>query len=122
MIRITVKGAKALADSLAVAAKDVANLEGGFSDAGDVIDSAQRSAAPRRTGRLAGAMRTTYDGANVTTLTNPLVYAVPIHWGRPAHHIEANPWAMRAANASEARWTAAIERDAQKTLDGVHGA
>ena len=122
MIDYKVIGAAALAASLAKAARDIANLEAGFTAAADVIEGAQRAGAPRRTGRLAGAMRTTYDGPNLASLTNPLVYAVPIHWGRPAHHIEANPYVIRAARNSEPQWTAAAEKAAQQVCNEVKGA
>ena len=122
MLELNVRGGAELIATLATAATAIGDLAEGFTAAARIIDHAQSAGAPRRTGRLAGAMRTAYDGRNSATLTNPLVYAVPIHWGRPAHSIEANPYAVRAADRTEPMWTKAIEDDAQRTLDRVHGA
>jgi len=122
VLDLTVKGAAELVATLAIAAAAVADLEAGFTAAADIINHASTAGAPRRTGRLAGAMTMKYDGRNSATLTNPLVYAVPIHWGRPAHSIEANPYVVRAATTTEHMWNRAIEDDAQRKLDEVHGA
>jgi hypothetical protein len=122
VFNLRVVGGDALAASLAVAARDLADMNEGFTRAAQIINGAQRSSAPRRTGRLAGAMTIHYEGSNSAMLTNPLVYAVPIHWGRPAHHIAANPYVMRAADRTEHMWTGALEEDAQRILNGVHGA
>lgn len=122
MLELSVRGAAELTATLALAAAAVADLEAGFTAAASVIEHAQSGTAPRRTGRLAGAMTMRYDGRNSATLTNALVYAVPIHWGRPAHSIEANPYVVRAATQTEHLWNRAIEDDAQRALDRVHGA
>lgn len=94
----------------------------GFAEAGRIIGAAGTSTAPRRTGRLAGSVRSNPEGPNTSMITSPLVYAVPIHWGRPAHHIEANPFLMRGAERSESLWLGALERDAQRICDQVQGA
>ena len=122
MLELNVRGAAELIGTLAIAAAAVADLEAGFSAAAQIIEHAQAAGAPRRTGRLAGAMSMRYTNRNEATLTNPLVYAVPIHWGRPAHNIEANPYVVRAADRTEHMWNKAIEDDAQRQLDKVHGA
>jgi hypothetical protein len=122
MLELSVRGAAELIATLAVAAAAIDDLAEGFEAATRIIDHAQSAGAPRRTGRLAGAMTHRYEGRNSAMLTNPLVYAVPIHWGRPAHSIEANPYVVRAADRTEHMWNKAIEDDAQRTLDAVHGA
>jgi hypothetical protein len=121
-VKLRVVGAGRLADTLAKAARDVADLSAGFTEAGRIASTAGASTAPRRTGRLAGAVRSTPDGRNATMITAPVVYAVPIHWGSPAHHIERNPFLMRGADRSEHQWMAAIEADAQRVCDQVEGA
>ena len=122
MLELNLKGAAELASTLAIAAAAFEDLQEGFTAAAEIIQRAQSSAAPRRTGRLAGGMQLRYEGRNSAMLTNPLVYAVPIHWGRRAHNIEANPYVIRAADRTETAWNRAIEDDAQRTLNGVRGA
>jgi hypothetical protein len=93
----------------------------GFRDAGEVISTAGSSEAPRLTGRLAASLTVTKEQRGSATITSPLVYAVPIHWGRPAHNIAANPFVMRAADLTESRWVSELERSAQRVLDKVRG-
>lgn len=73
--------------------------------------------APRRTGRLAGSFT-----SGKGTITSPLVYAVPIHWGRPAHNIAANRFVYPAWDEGEAEVVAALESAGQKICDQVEGA
>lgn len=121
-IQLRVIGAKELAASLNKAARDVADLQDGFAEAGRIASAAGSATAPRRTGRLAGSVRANPEGRNSTVITSPVVYAVPIHWGRPAHHIEANPFLVRGVDRSEPQWMHAIEADAQRVCDQVKGA
>jgi hypothetical protein len=121
-VQLRVVGAKELAASLNKAAREVADLHDGFDEAGRIASAAGQSTAPRRTGRLAGSVRANPEGRNSTVITAPVVYAVPIHWGRPAHHIEANPFLVRGVDRSESQWLAAIEADAQRVCDQVKGA
>ena len=90
-------------------------------EAAKIIAARSQTTAPRRTGRLAAGTRAarTLTGS---TITNPVVYAVPIHWGRPAHNIDPDPWISRAAEQSEREWTAAVEHQGQKICDTVRGA
>jgi mannose/cellobiose epimerase-like protein (N-acyl-D-glucosamine 2-epimerase family) len=120
-LELKVQGSARLKSTLEKAARDIADMSDGFAEAGRIIDAAGTSGAPRRTGRLASSVRSDRAGRNSSMLTAPVVYAVPIHWGRPAHSIEANPFLMRAADRTEAQWLAALERDAQRICDQVEG-
>ena len=94
----------------------------GFADVGEIVAGASSDAAPVLTGALAGSMTSTREGGkNTATITSPLVYAVPIHWGRPAHNIRANPFVMKAADETEDRQVSALEHDAQRILNKVRG-
>ena len=120
-VEVRVLGEARLASTLDGAAKKMGDLPG-FSDAAQIINAGAISAAPRLTGRLASSLRSSRSGPNRAQMTSPLVYAVPIHWGRPAHSIAANPFYVRAADSTQSQWSGAVEKSAQKVLDGVHGA
>jgi hypothetical protein len=120
---LKVVGSKELVATLRQAAKDLADMREGFDAAGEIVSDGGRSTAPRRTGRLAGSHRSYLDGGpNSAMVENTAVYAVPIHWGRPAHHIEPHPWLFKAAKTNEAKVVDALEHDAQRLLDQVNGA
>jgi hypothetical protein len=112
---VKVVGEERLQSTLRQAAKQLGDID--TTAAAATITAAVPSAAPRRTGRLAGSFT-----SGKGTITSPLVYAVPIHWGRPAHNIEANPFVYRAADHAEARWSADVEKAGQKICDEVEGA
>jgi hypothetical protein len=120
--QVQVRGGDRLAATAADAAKAIADLSDGFAEAGRIVTAAGETAAPRLTGRLAGSLRSAPAGRNTASLTSPLVYAVPIHWGRPAHNIAADPFLFRAAERTEPQWLGALERDAQRVCNGVEGA
>jgi hypothetical protein len=122
--QVKITGGARLAATLDAAAKDIADMPAGYARAGEIVSAAGASGAPRRSGRLASSVGTVRgEGGKATaTITSPLVYAVPIHWGRPAHNIEANPFLMRAADRSEAQWLGALEAEAQRICNSVEGA
>jgi phage gpG-like protein len=76
--------------------------------------------APRRTGRLAASVRSsaTNDRADITS---SVVYAGVIHWGWPAHNIRSNPFATRAASATEPAWVDMYADQLDRILEGVRG-
>jgi hypothetical protein len=117
---VEVRGEAQLARTMARATAQLDHLPS--EPAARIVTAAAQRAAPRRTGRLAASLRAAagLDGAG--TITSPLVYAVPIHWGRPAHNIQADPFIVRAAAATEPEWVRALEPAAQKVCDGVSGA
>jgi hypothetical protein len=112
---VNVKGEEALVSTMDRAAKALPTID--TAEAARIIAARIPATAPRRTGRLAGSFISGRD-----TITSPLVYAVPIHWGRPAHNIERDPFVYPAADQSESQWIAAVERSGQKICDGVRGA
>jgi len=116
---IKVVGESALVSSMDRAARSVEHIP--TEEAARIIGAAVPAVAPRRTGRLAGSFGAATAGG-FGTLTSPVVYAVPIHWGRPAHNIRPNPFVYEARDNSESRYMAAIEHEGQKICDGVHGA
>jgi hypothetical protein len=120
-VTVKVEGEARLASTLDSAASKMGDLPG-IQDAAEIITTAGAAGAPRLTGRLAGSLTSSRSGKNAAQMTSPLVYAVPIHWGRPAHDIAANPFLVRAADQTETRWVGAVEKSAQDVLDRVQGA
>lgn len=119
-VNVTVKGGAALTRTMAAATAALPELP---TEAGArVIAAASQSTAPRRTGRLAGSVRAQAGRHGAGTITSPVVYAVPIHWGRPAHGIEPHPFVTQAAAHTEPQWTRALEPAAQRLCDNVRGA
>jgi hypothetical protein len=112
---VTVKGEDRLVATMDAAAKQLPKMD--TTEAARVITARIPATAPRRTGRLAGSFI-----SGKGTITSPLVYAVPIHWGRPGHNIAANPFVYRAADQAESEYLAALEHAGQKICDGVRGA
>jgi hypothetical protein len=90
-------------------------------EAAQAVVAAIPNTAPRRTGRLAGSFVAGREGTRAT-LTSPVVYAVPIHWGSFTRGIAANRFVYPAADSSESAMVAALEKSGQKLCDGVHGA
>jgi len=122
-ITFQVQGEATFEATIATAARKVADLSEGFAGAARELAWLAAGAAPRRTGRLASSMGPGPGaGPSSSLVTSPLVYAVPIHWGRPAHNIEANPFVYRVAVRDEAKWLAPLELELQRTCDGVRGA
>jgi len=120
-VEVRVQGEARLEATLDGAAKKMGDLPG-FAEAATIVNTAAISRAPRRTGRLASSLTSRRSGPNVSEMTSPLVYAIPIHWGSPAHNIAANPFYVRAAEQTESQWAKAVEKSAQDVLDGVQGA
>ena len=118
---ITLKGAARLEGDLDRAGRQLGDLRDAARDTARLVASAGSAGAPRRTGALAASLEPTA-GRNLSSITSALVYAVPIHWGRPAHHIEANPFLYRAAQRTEPAWAGVYERAVQKVADSVKGA
>lgn len=117
---VEVEGADNLQRTLRRAGDELADLEDANRQAGDVIASAARARAPRRSGRLASSLQSSVTkGRGSVTSAEP--YAGPIHWGWPARNIRSQPFLMEAAAATEGQWFGAYEKDAQAALDKVRG-
>lgn len=116
---LKVVGLPELTRTLAQAAKKVPDVDA--YDAATAVTADIPGTAPRRTGRLAGSFRPARQG-KVATITTPVVYAVPIHWGSTRRNIARNPFVYPAADAAEGRMSAALDKAGQKICDGVRGA
>jgi hypothetical protein len=104
---VEVRGADRLASTLAQFDRSLSDLSDANRAAGELVGSAARSRVPRRTGRLAGSMRTDVSPTDVD-VSFGAVYAAPIHWGvgprvglRGPHNIATTLFLTSALAASE---------------------
>jgi hypothetical protein len=119
---IRLVGSARFNSTMARATKEIADMPA-FADAGTIAAEGGRSLAPRRTGALAASITGGRGrGKNTAQLTSPLTYAGPVHWGVPSHNMAPTLFLIRGAEVSEARWTDALEKDAQRICDRVKGA
>jgi hypothetical protein len=104
---VEVKGADRLASTLHQFSRELSDLSDANRAAGELIGSAARTRVPRRTGRLAGSMRTDVSPTDVD-VSFGAVYAAPIQWGvgprvglRGPHNIATTLFLTNALAASE---------------------
>lgn len=74
-------------------------LAGAYKDGLEIIADRARELAPRRTGNLAGSIRTvggTTKTGRVFAGSAKVPYAGPIHWGWPRRNIEPQPFLSEA--------------------------
>lgn len=118
---VTVVGDTRLRATLAVAAERLDNLETAGQAATRMIESAASSAAPKRTGRLAGSIRAAVEGSEAS-VSSGLIYAGVQHYGWAAHGISAHPFLIPVAERLQPVWVRAYEAEVRQTLEVVKGA
>jgi HK97 gp10 family phage protein len=79
-VRFEVRGADTLARTLKAAAADLQDMRGANVDAGRVLAASAQARAPRRTGRLAGSVRSSATPTGVE-VTAGAPYAGYQNWG-----------------------------------------
>ena len=105
------------------AGADIDELKDAHTRAAQIVATYAAQIAPRRSGRLAGSIRTAKQvkRARVVAGRASVPYAAPIHWGWPSRNIAAQPFMSDAAQATESEWVNAYMADVQKALDKVKG-
>jgi hypothetical protein len=90
---------------------------------GSTVTPVAAANAPRRSGALAGTIRSsgTKAGAVIRAGYAAVPYAGPIHWGWPKRHIEPQPFLSEAAQATEPQWLADYLSEVQGILDDAAG-
>lgn len=87
----------------------------------DHVRNRAAPATPRRTGRLAGSVRSS--GTNTASIVRAgsarIPYAGPIHYGWPARHIRPQPFIIDAARASEPTWTNHFNTTLERLVDSL---
>lgn len=119
-----VEGLDRLVRTLGKAKVDLSDLKDANRAAGETVAGASRASSPRRSGHLAGSVRSARQvrRARVMAGKSSVPYAGPIHWGWPARGIAAQPFIAEAAQATEGQWAETYRKDVQRVLDQVQGA
>ena len=96
--------------------------------AADLIGRRARSAAPKRSGRLASSWAPDA-GQGVLALGFGTPYAGAVHWGtgpraglRGPHNIRANPFLWRAIDDTQPQWESRYDQEINRLLEQVKGA
>jgi hypothetical protein len=114
----TILGLPEFVSTLDTAASKIETLDDVNADVSQMMLAEGSGAAPVYTGALAASFRASVKDHR-PTITSTLVYAVPIHWGRPAHNIARNPFAIEAIAAADP--APVYDPGIQRILDRVRG-
>jgi hypothetical protein len=121
---VRVEGGRKLRGALKAAESALLDdLQALHSRIGQTVAPAAAANAPRRSGTLAGTVRTsgTKAGALIRAGYAAVPYAGPIHWGWPKRNIVAQPFLSEAAQATEPQWLADYLREVQGILGDAAG-
>jgi hypothetical protein len=120
-VSVKVTGLRQLRAAMKKAGDDLADFKDANAAVATLIASAASSAAPRRTGRLAASGRGNRAAGRAVVQFGGarLRYAGPIHWGWPARHIIARPFASDAAVSTQPRWLPIYEDTVAKIIDKI---
>jgi len=121
---VRIEGLDELIRTLKRAGEDISEFKDAHVRAGEIVATEAASRAPRRSGNLAGSVRSAKQAkrARVQAGRASVPYAGPIHWGWPARNIEPQPFLSDAAVATESRWMEQYVKDVEAALDKVKGA
>lgn len=123
-VEVRVEGLRRLQRELKAAGADLGDLKDANAKAGRVVaDEAGRRAPRGATGRLAGSGRASRAAgrAQVVFGSAAVPYAGPIHWGWPERGIEAQPFAVDAAESTRGEWLDVYADELQRLADRVGG-
>jgi hypothetical protein len=119
--QVQVQGGRAFRKAMADAGIDIADLKQAHAEAAATVAAAARPAAPHRSGKLAGSIRSsgTKTAGVVRAGGAAVPYAQPIHWGWPRRHIKPHMFVTGPAAATEPTWGAVFERHIDRILDKI---
>lgn len=122
--QVKVEGLARLSRTLKQCAGDVQDLKDAHQRAGAIVADTARGNAPRRSGALANSIRSARQAKRARIMAGGarVPYAAVIHFGWPAHGIEANPFISEAAQQTESRWLDAYLDDVKAAVAKVKGA
>jgi hypothetical protein len=120
---VEVRGAKKLRRTMKAAGENLADLKSVHQAAGNVVVGAARPITPRESSALVSSIRASRlaGGIAVKAGSARVPYAGPIHWGWPAHGMQARPFLTEAASASEPTWVALYEQELDKIISRIEG-
>lgn len=120
---IQVRGSRQLRSSLRAAGGDLAQLKAAHKEAADIAKGGALGRVPVRTGKLRATVRAT--GTNTAGILRAgyarVPYAGAIHWGWPAHHIEANPFLSDGSTETQPQWLPVYENAVDTAIEQVRG-
>lgn len=121
---VKVEGGARLRRTLKQAGADLSALTDAHAAAAKLVADRARTAAPRRSGKLAQTIRPsgTKTRAVVRAGYKSVPYAGPIHWGWPRRNITAQPFLAETAARTEPTWLGIYMQAVNKTIDQVDGA
>lgn len=121
---VSVDGGRQLRASLKRAGVGVEDLKAAHKEVADDVARESRPNAPVLTGALVATTRGagTQSAAIVRAGSARVPWAGPIHWGWPAHGIEARPWLAETAEEREPAWSATYLQAIETLIATVEGA
>lgn len=122
-VGLRVEGGRQLRTSVRNAVGDLKDLKDAHKEAADLVARESRPAAPHRTGRLAGSVRSagTAGQAIIRAGGARIPYAGPIHFGWAARHIKPQPFITETAQRTEPQWTEMYHDAVQNIVDKIKG-
>lgn len=120
---IEVEGARELRRTLARAGHEIDDMVAANAEVSAFVAARAKSAAPRRSGRLASSVRgnKAKSSAVVRAGGARVVYAGVIHYGWARHNIEPQPFLVNTAHSTELQWREIYLRNINKALSKVRG-
>lgn len=120
---VEVRGSRQLRKTLKAAGDDLSELKTVHEAVGALVVGVAKALAPKRSGALAGSVRTARlaSGVLVRAGSARVPYANPIHWGWPKRNIAANPFMSNAALQTEPQWVKLYEDELEKIIRKVEG-
>lgn len=108
-------GDEALQTGLRKGMRDIHEMrEAEAAAANSVVPTAMGMAPRGATGNLAGSLQANAQGAG--TISSPLPYAAPRHWGWAEQGMDESLFVLRAARSEEPRWLRYFKKEADKAL------
>lgn len=121
--RIKVEGARELRATLKRAGDDLQDLRTAHAGAAGIVVPAAKSRTPVQSGKLQASVRGSGSKTQAVIRAGfaSVPYAGVIHWGWPAHGIEAHPFLSEGAQATEHLWSAEYEAAVNRVLSRIKG-
>jgi hypothetical protein len=120
---LEVLGARGLRASLKAAGLSVQDLKDSHAKVAKLVLDESKPGTPVKTGRMkrSGRSSGTQTAAIVRFGGAAVPYAGPVHWGWPARHIKAQPWAWEEAQQSEPQWLPIYMHDLEGIVSKIEG-
>lgn len=125
---VKVIGGPRLRKTLKNAAGDLEDMQAVTRAVSGFVANRAKTAAPRRSGTLAGTVRGSAGATRATIYAGGgrgkarVLYAGPIHWGWKSRGITANPWISSTAQATESTWVRMWMDGVERAVSKVEGA